>query len=370
MTAADQDVQGSVVNIINDFAKTSLSSDVSKNALKLIQALERSQESFQPSEPEKEPLDVSIYNAGELAETVSLDLCYAIKRLIRGLASSNSDIRIRYGIALAAIFSHFCDILPISVVRKWSLALLTGQVIFGSSSMSRGEQSSLFSAKLAFIASVLEGYPSSKWLSDVAISQEMVVELISIIKARTFLRESVFTVLLTMLSLFSDLSPVYPLLSQIPMSADFLKFLHELEIPKVETLLQISPQLENFPVFNNTTVVMKCLFETISTSTQPHSLWIAFVNFLKSDSKLQEFWSESLEADLIGSDSVEKKIIGIMIFESICNDPSFVLQSKLLWNLYNAVGPNAGSKAKGKLPLTMAVEKSVNSIVFCVLLTF
>lgn len=370
MTAEDQGVQGSVINIINDFAKTSLSSDISKNVLKLIQTLKRSQENFQPSEPEKEPVDVSIYNAGELADTVSLDLCYAIKRLIRGLASSNSDIRIRYGIGLAAIFTNFSDILPVSVVRKWSLALLTGQVIFGSSSMSRGEQSSLFSAKLAFIASVVEGYPSSKWLSDASISQEMVVELISIIKARTFLRESAFTVLLTILRLLPDLSSVYPQLAQIPMSADFLKFLHELEIPKVETLLQISPQLEKFPVLNNTIVVMKCLFETISTSTQPHSLWITFVNFLKSNSKLQEFWSESLEADLIGSDSVEKKILGVMIFDSVSNDSSFLLQSKLLWDLYNSVGPNVESKAKGKLPLTVAVEKSVCSTIFCIILMF
>lgn len=356
--------QGALSQLINGLSASSKTGDVGKKISNLIGVLRTSQTNFIPSEPEEDCPVTSIYSAGELSRSVSLDLCYAVKRLIRGLASSDSNVRISYGISLAALLENFRDILPIEVIWKWSLALLSGHVIFGNASLSRGEQSTLFSAKLTCIGSIVEGYSGSSSLCNQTTNNEMVVELISIAKSRTFLRDSAFQILLSIIKFQTDqlqfMTSIIPLIDQIPLSADFIKFINDLEISNPALLLQISPKLENFPVFKNEMIVFEALLETISTSTTPHPLWIIFVSFLKANEIFQKFYTEKMEDGLFGSESVEKKLIGLLIFDHLWSDSSdSCTKSKKLLDLFNNVAPNIGSKAKGNLPLTMAVEKSV-----------
>lgn len=303
---------------------------------------------LESSKPESHPEDKS----DKLETVCSKDLCYTVRRLIKGSASINEGTRRSFATALNLVMTKFKDSIPCSIFVKEFNKLLTSQDLYGTGNPTRGQETALNSARLACMETAVGVYGQ---VLDGASLANMIKELFEMAETRSFLGTPCFQLLICIQKLGTYDAHINEGLQKAKSSVDLIWFLHEAGIAKENV-----PALRTFtkePIPANADLIFPLLNESISYLSEPHKLWFSMIDFAKSAGSIQEFL-QKLDQEYIGSDSLQKKIVGVkLISYSLEALPLDKLENML--QLINQLGPKHAKGSKNTLPLNQEVARLV-----------
>lgn len=182
--------------------------DANKNARfeavsDLIAHLQSSQECYTPMAVESttESSDkavLSLYDSGALKSTCCPDLTYTIKRLLKGLATGRDDARFGFMLALLAVYTAFTPLLAehAETLFFWTMRLSSAETLGGSTK--HRDEKLLMVCRLFGLSALLRSPQLLAQLSPASLKR-CIDSLCSLAKKKSFLREPVVEVLISML---------------------------------------------------------------------------------------------------------------------------------------------------------------------------
>lgn len=282
------------------------------------------------------------------------DLCYTVRRLIKGSASINERTRRSFAATLFSVVLKFKDSIPCDVFVKEFNKLLTSQDLYGTGNPSRGQETALNSARLACISTAVEVYHGL----DATAASKMITELFEMAEIRSFLGIPCFQVLLSIKKLGEYDDKINDCLQNSKASVDLIWFLVESGISKenVAALRTFTKE----PILANADLIFPLLNESISYLSEPHKLWFSMIDYAKTTGTLQEMVFK-IDADYIGTDSLQKKIIGVklMSYSFIALETLPLEKLENLLQLINQLGPKHSKGSKNALPLNQELTQLV-----------
>ena len=299
----------------------------------------------------------------EISTEASTELCYALGRLIKGSASLNAEIRTAFAATLSSVLVEFHPLVPVGSITKLVQKTLTAQDLFGASNPSRGEESAVLCAKLGCYSAVVVAYGAELAALHEAQAAALIQDLFLAARQRSYLGASAYQLLahIYMLSDAKINELVWANLKEALCNADLVWFLLETGIPVDRCSIAVSARLPVSPILGNTAAVHALLLETISFLREPHRLWKLLLGHLHGTGQLAEWVATNIDAALFGSESVDKKLLGLklideMVAGGLAHAP---LNLPCFFELVNSVGPNVAKKAKASLPLNAPLLHTV-----------
>lgn len=346
-----------IPSLFNDLAKIGVAESIVDASWKIIKELELCQEQFSPSETdiveESDESMLSLYSGGELGALLSPDVIYALKRCIKGTASGEQTTRLAFSTCFTLLLTRFKMNILVPVVWKWINALLSPSHLFGTSSLSRSEQTLVYTSKLGSILALIE----ADILHDqVEVCLEIVSELAGIAKSRSFLRLSALNAMKDLACLNMNAEKVTDLIEELPLSADLIFVFDDL-LEKKRKFKELLPEI---PLLNNYGLITDLLIDTISISSDMHPLWTKMLDhFANNPTSIDLFWKSQIDSKLFSSDSVEKRLIGFKLSDHLFESHSLIIFSDNFIQNFESLAINLTIKGKKDLPLTQSVKRLV-----------
>lgn len=297
-------------------------------------------------------------DATNLDACLSADACYVLKRLIKGSASLKENVRESFFLGLSSIIAVLKTSLSLPILMSAALQILSPQELFGSSKASRGEDSAVRAAKLNLYSIFLQEYPEQIE----ALSQEskdlVLKDVFEISQARTFFGFPAATLLLSLYKQY----PFYrePILKSCETA--------EANLDIIWLLASIGPASKgSYPasltafddVLDAEELILKMLDESISFLSAPHNLWFKLLEHRMGKPDFAAFWSKIVDEALLGSESVQKKLVGLELAKWLLKAQAFPFPSDNLFAVIDRIGAHSLRKKQQSLPLNQSVSQLV-----------
>ncbi|KAN0026811.1 hypothetical protein ACTFIV_007802 [Dictyostelium citrinum] len=359
----------------------------------LVQTLEEIQSIFKPEDHK----DISrivpkIIEKSEIFNNnLSPELNYTLKRLVIGLASTRDSARIGFSMALSEVLHSFKDVIEL----PWFFDFLAYHMDLSGKNLTEKEShfGRLFGMMSIIRSSRLEGLPIVQTQPSKSINYDfnrppsdnmiecIVEQLLYISKKRSIYSELSFEILSSLFEQLSDsnFDKLWPFIKPIiPQSHD------EYTPDLLSLLLLISKKFKKFNLIkqtvgwkhpsilnlSNLSLLKNVFSESCKSHPRIHKVWRITFEILLADNEenatLVEFWKYIVEENLFKTTSMNKKYLGLQLFEMLLPlvHPEIIVDifsENVIVNLSESLKPTSplhevGSLAFQSIPKTAEIS--------------